>query len=156
MKLIMLIFLSINIFAQDSSIVSLALNNSDVVENSLFNKSIPKTTSLIELKSGRHWKKSITPKLNSKLNEMSNIEFVKQDESFVDSDLFLILVGSTIALGASAAYFKLESDNYYEKYQNSNDKYYLNKTDKYDLYSGVSLGVMQVNFGYLIYKFLTD
>ena len=34
--------------------------------------------------------------------------------------------------------------------------HFLNKTDRYDLYSGIALGVMQLNFGFLIYKFLTD
>ena len=33
-------------------------------------------------------------------------------------------------------------------------KYYLDKIDSYDLYSGLALGALEINFGFLIYKFL--
>ena len=156
MRILLFLFLSINIIAQDSNLVSLAFNTTNDNSSKLLINLPNKKASLIELKTSRSWKFSGEAKFNSNLKNMSKIKFVKNNDSFIDSDLFLVMVGSAVALGASAAYFKLESDNYYEKYEETNDKKYLDKTNRYDVYSGVSLGVLQVNFGFLIYKFLTD
>lgn len=156
MRFLLLLFLSVNIIAQDSNLVSLAFNKTNDNSSKILASVTNKKASLIELKISRSWKLSGEAKFNSNLKNMSKIKFVKNNDSFIDSDLFLVMVGSAVALGASAAYFKLESDNYYEKYEETNDKQYLDKTDRYDIYSGVSLGVLQVNFGFLIYKFLSD
>ncbi len=77
-------------------------------------------------------------------------------QSFADSDLFKILIGSATALGAVAAYFKLKADKKYDDYFFTKDGAILDEVDRYDLYSGVALGLLQVNIGYLIYRIITD
>ncbi len=77
-------------------------------------------------------------------------------ESFIDSDWFPALIGSALVLGGTAAYFKIEADKTFEEYKKTMDQSLLDKTDRYDLYSGIALGALQVNFGYLIYKLLIE
>ncbi|RJP59572.1 MAG: hypothetical protein C4543_06440 [Ignavibacteriales bacterium] len=78
------------------------------------------------------------------------------DEPFIHSTLFKILVGSAVALGATAAYFKIEADNNFDKYTETRQSVYLDNTDKYDLYSGLAFGALQINFGVLLYYFLIE
>lgn len=80
----------------------------------------------------------------------------KPNGSFSSSDWFKVLLGSAAILGATAAYFKIQADKKYDEYVASKNHALLNDVDRYDLYSGVAFGLLQVNFGYLIYKFLTD
>ncbi len=78
------------------------------------------------------------------------------NQSFTESDLFKVLLGSAAVLGAAAAYFKNKADKKYDEYLMKKEKSILNQVDRLDLYSGISLGLLQVNFGYLIYKFLIE
>jgi len=96
--------------------------------------------------------------LNGEKYSVINLEFIgqKNESSFFRTNLFKILLGSAVALGGTAAYFKLKADDEYEKYNLTKDAAYLDKTDQYDLISGISFGALQVNFGLLIYYFLTD
>ena len=91
-------------------------------------------------------------------NKIQVIDFKPgiKTQSFTDSPWFKVLLGSATALGASAAYFKLKADKKYDNYLINKDRSTLDEVDRFDLYSGIALGLLQVNIGYLIYKFLTD
>src|SRR5690606_12850649 len=80
----------------------------------------------------------------------------ENDEPFIHSTLFKILIGSAVALGATAAYFKIEADNNFDKYTETRQSVYLENTDQYDLYSGLAFGALQINFGVLLYLFLIE
>jgi len=77
-------------------------------------------------------------------------------EPFIESTLFKVLVGSALALGATAAYFKLEADKKFDKYIETRNRKYLDDTDRLDIYSGIAFGALQINFGALLYFFLTE
>lgn len=77
-------------------------------------------------------------------------------ESFFDKSISKILFGSMIVLGVTTAYYKIKADNNYEEYLRTGDIKFKNRTDQYDLISGITLGAAQINFGYLIYKIFTD
>lgn len=154
MKLIFFLLLACLAFAQESA---------DSIENSYsfgedalnYDQFSPLPTSMVELKMDRSWlRDSLTS--NNSLTKSSTIKFKRNSENFIDSELFYVIIGSAVALGAAAAYFKLESDDYYQKYLITNDQSLKKKTDRYDLYSGIALGAMEINIGILIYKFLTD
>jgi hypothetical protein len=77
-------------------------------------------------------------------------------ESFYESTLFKLLVGTAIALGATTAYYKLEADKNFDEYQITGDPALLEQTDKYDLISAVTFVALQIDFGLILYLFLTD
>ncbi len=78
------------------------------------------------------------------------------EKSFYERDLFKYLVAGVVVLGASTAYFKLKADNKFNNYERTGNDSYLSETRKYDLISGITMGALQINFGILIYYFLTD
>lgn len=91
------------------------------------------------------------------------IQIVKLDfngkiksEPFVNTTLFKVLTGSAIALGAITAYYKLKADDKFDEYRFSGNKKFLDETNKYDTISGISLALFQINFGYIIYRFLAE
>jgi hypothetical protein len=86
------------------------------------------------------------------------LEFIGQlkGESFYESTLFKVLVGTAIALGATTAYYKLEADKNFDEYQITGDPASLNQTEKYDLISGTMFVAMQIDFGLILYLFLAD
>ena len=84
------------------------------------------------------------------------LEPVKRSESFFSSNTFKILVGSAAVLGGVAAYLKIKADRKYDDYLQSKNQSILDEVNRLDLYSGISFGLLQINVGYLIYKFLTD
>ena len=92
------------------------------------------------------------------LNEKIKLDFIGEEEntSFYESTVFKILVGTAIALGAATAYFKLEADDRFEEYKITGDPELLSQTDRLDVISGVSFVALQINFGLLIYLFLSD
>ncbi|MCB0730702.1 MAG: hypothetical protein KDC88_06685 [Ignavibacteriae bacterium] len=152
LKIFLLVIISFNICLPQNT-HNAEYENEQIEKDNFTNKIKPKSIS--EMKLVRNWKANLDyQKENFYRTSIINIKPKKP--KFIDSDLFLIIVGTSVALGATAAYFKLESDKSYEKYLDTNNKTYLNKTDKYDLYSGIALGTLEVNFGFLIYKFLTD
>ena len=77
-------------------------------------------------------------------------------EEFSESVYFKILIGTAIALGATTAYLKIQADQKFDKYNETKDRKILDDVDRYDLYSGISLGMLQINIGYLIYRFVFD
>lgn len=156
-KIITLIYFAfvVIVFSQNSSNVNLykqdslnLFNNSKVVNID--------ENQLIKIQPMRNWDLKIKNIENIGHSFPYLIELKPKKKSFVESELFYLAVGSAVLLGASAAYLKTESDKNYEKYLNTTDKKYLNKTNELDIYSGAALGALQINFGYLIYKFLTD
>ncbi|MBA4405801.1 hypothetical protein C0389_00860 [bacterium] len=84
------------------------------------------------------------------------IGYTKSEESFFKSGTFKILLGSAAVLGGIAAYFKIQADKKYDDYLQSKNQSMLDEVDRLDMVSGISFGLLQINFGYLIYKFLTD
>jgi hypothetical protein len=94
----------------------------------------------------------------TKFNTNVELEFIGEieNEKFINTNWFKVLMGSAVALGATAAYFKLKADKNYDKYQETKDKMYLDKTNRQDIYSGIALGLLQINFGVLVYYFVFD
>jgi len=80
----------------------------------------------------------------------------EKKESFFEGTLFKVLVGSAVILGASTAYFKLEADKKFDEYMITGDRKLLDQTNRFDVISGVTFVAMQINFGFIIYLFLTD
>ena len=115
--------------------------------------------SLTELRLSKPNYSSRTLLLNeANLSQPTKLNFVGEPKgkSFVDTYWFEALIGSAVVLGVTAAYFKLEADNMYEDYLITRDPSELEKIDQYDAYSGAALGLLQINFGIIIFKLLTD
>ncbi|MCU7492415.1 MAG: hypothetical protein HF312_16145 [Ignavibacteria bacterium] len=87
-----------------------------------------------------------------------DLEFLgkKPQESFFKTNMFKILLGTAVALGTTAAYYKMKANKSFDQYNQSGDNTLLDRTNRYDLYSGIAFGALQVNFGALIYFFLVD
>lgn len=87
-----------------------------------------------------------------------NLEFMgkRASESFFKTNMFKVLLGTAVALGSVAVYYKMKANNTYDDYNLSRDTALLDRTNRYDLYSGIAFGALQVNFGALIYFFLVD
>ena len=101
--------------------------------------------------------------LTLKTSELASLNPVKleftgetKSTSFADSPYFKILIGTAVGLGGLAAYYKIQADQSFEKYELTNQQKYLDETDKFDNMSGIAFGVRQVNFGALIYFLLSD
>ena len=97
--------------------------------------------------------------LNEKLNNIKiDLKYTGENngKKFYEKDIFKVLIAGIVVLGGSTAYFKLKADNRYETYQATGEQSYLDQTNKFDLISGISMGALQINFGILIYYFLTD
>jgi hypothetical protein len=92
------------------------------------------------------------------LTEKIKLDFIGEENngSFYGSTVFKILIGTAVALGAATAYFKLEADNRFEEYKITGDPELLNQTDRMDIISGISFVALQINFGLIIYLFLSD
>ncbi len=98
-----------------------------------------------------------------RLNQLSgnnpvNLKFTGENvtKSFYEKDIFKILVGTMVLLGGTTAYFKLKADKRYDSYLSTYQQVYLDQTRKYDTISGITMTALQINFGFLIYYFLTD
>lgn len=107
-------------------------------------------------------KKDYAEKLIS-TDELRNSPVIKLDyigngenQSFYGSPKFLVLVGTAIALGAATAYYKLKADDKFDEYQITGNPDLLDETDRYDLISGITFTAMQIDFGAIIYFFLTE
>ncbi|MEJ2614268.1 MAG: hypothetical protein P8Z35_04880 [Ignavibacteriaceae bacterium] len=93
-----------------------------------------------------------------KSNNLVNLKYTGENvtKSFYEKDIFKILVGTMVLLGGTTAYFKLKADNRYDSYLSTDNQAYLDQTKKYDTISGITMTALQINFGILIYYFLTD
>lgn len=76
--------------------------------------------------------------------------------NFFKTNYFNLLLGSAAILGGVAAYLKLKADDKFDIYQSGGGSKFLDETRMYDLYSGISFGLLQINFGILVYNLLTD
>lgn len=77
-----------------------------------------------------------------------------KDDRFFNSTISKILVGSAVVLGGVSAYFKLKADKEFDN--STKNRNYASNYSTYDTISGISLGLLQVNIGILIYYFLSD
>lgn len=91
-------------------------------------------------------------------NEAVKLDFTGQmkETSFHERDLFKILLAGIVVLGGTTAYFKLKADDKFEEYQLTGNESLLDETERYDLISGIAFTALQINFGLLIYFFLSD
>lgn len=96
-------------------------------------------------------------------NEDNSIQTVKlefngiiKSEPFINTAMFKALIGSAIILGGITAHFKLKADDKFDEYKYSGDKKFFDETNRYDTISGISLALFQINFGYIIYRFLAE
>lgn len=111
---------------------------------------------VIEIEKGNE--KKIISTNDLKTSNIIEFEHVTKgnNSSFTESDWFKVLLGSAAALGAVTAYYKNKADKKYYEYLVTKNNNTLKSVDRYDLYSGIAFGLLQVNFGYLIYKFLIE
>lgn len=118
---------------------------------------IPKNFSSLKLEKKDYKSLTLKPADIASLNPI-NLEFTGESKttSFADSPYFKILIGTAVGLGGLAAYYKIQADQSFEKYEQTNQQKYLDETDKFDDISGIAFGVLQVNFGALIYFLLSD
>jgi len=80
----------------------------------------------------------------------------EKEKSFFEKDIFKILTAGIVVLGGATAYFKIKADNKFEEYEFSGNSKLLDETRKYDLISGITFGALQINFGLLLYYFLSE
>lgn len=79
-----------------------------------------------------------------------------QEKHFSESKWFPLLIGSAVIFGGVSAYLKNQADKKYEDYLTSNNRNLLDETNRLDLTSGIALGAMELNIGYIIYKLLSE
>lgn len=94
--------------------------------------------------------------VKDKLNVNFDVIREIQKAKFSSSTEFKLLMASSLLLGGVAAYLKLKADSIYEDYLRSGDNTLYEEVNRYDLYSGIAFGLLQINFGYLFYKLLTE
>ena len=68
----------------------------------------------------------------------------------------LLPAGVGLAAGIAAVMFKQKADGLYEDYLATGDDSLLSQTKKYDIYAGISLALLQVGLGYVIYRILDE
>ncbi len=111
----------------------------------------------VELKIPDYEMKNV--KLNPSLRYQTfkmNYDGVPVKQIFFKTPLFKILMGSLAVLGATTAYFKLKADDKFSQYQATGNQDLLNQTRNLDLLSGISMGALEINFGFIIYYFLSN
>lgn len=91
-------------------------------------------------------------------NNIFNLKFIgsTKKESFFETLQFKIILGAVAVLGGVTAYYKLLADDNYDDYKFTGNQSSLDLTKKYDLISGISFGLLQLNFGYLLYNVFAE
>lgn len=79
-----------------------------------------------------------------------------KEKSFFKKDLFKYLIAGIVVLGGTTAYYKLKADKKFDAYKITGEQELLDQTHKYDLISGITFTALQINFGVMIYLFLSD
>jgi hypothetical protein len=107
------------------------------------------------LRKGGYKEKTVS---NLDLSSVVNLESSAPaaGKRFYEQSLFRYLMGGLLVLGGTTAYFKLKADENYDSYRITGEGKLLDETRKYDLISGISFAALQVNFGFLLYYFLTE
>ena len=75
-------------------------------------------------------------------------------KNFTHSAEFKWLLAGVVAFGGAAAYLKIEADKRYDEYQETGEERFLDETRRYDVLSGISFGLLQLNFLYMVLSFL--
>ena len=154
---------SINLTYNFNSAIYLKTNPQDVYiysKDTLLGNTplfIPLRYNMIKLTKPGYQSKSI--RLNQiGSNHLVDLKYtgIHNGKSFYEKDIFKILVGTMVLLGGATAYFKLKADNRYDSYLATDQQSYLDQTNKFDTISGITMTALQINFGILIYFFLTD
>jgi hypothetical protein len=83
-------------------------------------------------------------------------EYEQRKENFTSSYLFKGLITGAVALGVTAAYYKMKADDRFDKYNRLKEQKFLDETRKFDWISGISFSALQINLGFLIYFFLIE
>lgn len=94
--------------------------------------------------------------VKDKINVNFHVMSERLKKEFPETTEFKLLIASSVLLGGIAAYFKLRADNLYDDYVSTGDNTLYEKVNRYDIYSGMAFGLLQINFGYLFYKLLTE
>ena len=115
-----------------------------------------KKDSLIENKSDSLAASILHQPLNNFKPDIYLNEYEHKNENFTNSYLFKGLIAGAVALGVTAAYFKLKADNRFDQYKLTKEQSLLDDTRKFDWYSGISFSALQINLGFLIYYFLVE
>jgi hypothetical protein len=92
------------------------------------------------------------------LNSIVKLEASRESNGrrFYEKSLFKYLLGGIVALGATTAYFKIMADERFSEYELNGNENLLKETRRYDLISGITFGALQINFGFLLYYFLSE
>jgi len=77
-----------------------------------------------------------------------------EQKNFTHSAEFKWLLAGVVAFGGAAAYLKIEADKKYDEYQETSEQRFLDETRRYDVLSGISFGLLQLNFLYMVLNFL--
>lgn len=64
--------------------------------------------------------------------------------------------GVAAAAGTVAVYYKFRADDLFERYEGSGDPDLRPRIERFDLYSGISLGVMQAGLGVIAFRLIFD
>lgn len=93
-----------------------------------------------------------------KKNNSFDLKFIgeSKEENFFESFQFKIILGAAAVLGAVTAYYKLLADDKFDDYKFTGNAASLDLTRKYDLISGISFGLLQIDFGYLLYNVFAE
>jgi hypothetical protein len=81
---------------------------------------------------------------------------VRDDALRLPSADVLIPAGIGLVAGVAAVIFKQEADAQYDAYLRTGDELLLSQTEKYDIYAGVSLALLQIGLGYFIYRLFDE
>jgi hypothetical protein len=112
---------------------------------------------LIPLKLSKAGYREVEISDNDLLNKVSLEETGRRNgKSFYERSIFKYLIGGLLVLGGTSAYFKLEADKSFDHYQLTGNESSLKDTRRNDLISGITFGALQINFGILLYYFLSE
>ncbi len=67
----------------------------------------------------------------------------------------IIAAGVAVLSGAASAYLKTKADRSYDEYRITSEAGTLDRVRRYDIFSGIALGVAELSLGYLIIELLS-
>jgi len=89
-------------------------------------------------------------------SEVSQASFLATKEQLGFSSSVYIATGSAVLSGATAAYFKIRADRFYEDYRRTNSGATLDKVRRLDTLSGISLAATEISLFILSYYLLSQ